>query len=390
VFFQICNSKLDNFPVNYQHKNLIVNLDHGWHTAYDEHDNVLFYKGYLDNGKIEDFILDIARQEEPFYTGNFCLLKCFDQGISIKTDRYRSFPICYLNGNITNLNLSGEQVYTDSFVMLTNNLEKIESKFALIEDVSCATLSFDSCVDKIDEILTNKLKVFFSQNTLPVHVFLSGGIDTTTLYSYIVKLNVPHKLIDYLHTDFDYFYLKNHHTLSQHWGYRQFHYWTQPCVLVSGTPGDEFTVRSPTTANMLLKYHQTSIADILEQHSNSLHFKYFEKYKNIFEAQRHLLYPNLNIVVKECLNIILNDYQHWHLGSTLSYTPLRDIGIFTTIASLAKEDLVNQIFNSIVQKALIRKNAPHLLDCLSTNKNSSNFLENLVNIYTAPLPDNSG
>jgi hypothetical protein len=77
----------------------------------------------------------------------------------------------------------------------------------------------------------------------------------------------------------------------------------------------------------------------------------------------------------------LNDYQHWHLGETICFTPLRDIEIFSTIASLNKQDLIDQIFHSTVQKELIKINAPQLLDCLSTNKNTGNFMENLTDIY---------
>jgi len=389
MFFQICNCKLDNFPVNYHHNNLVVNLDDGWQKAYDQHNNTLFYKGYLDNGKIEDNILDIANQEEPFFTGNFCLLKCFNQGVTVKTDRYRSFPIYFGNNGLTNLHNTGELLHTDSIVMLTNDLEKVESKFDLISDKNLKNLSFHDCVDRVDDIITKKLQTFFNNNTLPLHVFLSGGIDTTTLYSYVLKLEIPHVLVNYFHTDFDYFYLKNHATLTNFWGFRQMHYWTNPCILMSGAPGDEFTARSPATANMLLRYYNTGIDELLEYHKNSLHYNYFLGYINLFKSQQQLKFRTLDHVIQECLNMILNDYQHWHLGHTLFYTPLRDISVFDTIASMNKQDLVEQIFHSTVQKELIKRNAPHLLASLSTSKNTGNFMENLTKIYTQQPLDNT-
>lgn len=381
MFFQIGNKSLDNFPTNYQHNNLYVNLDHGWTQSHDEHNNVIFYKGYIDNGKIEDLVLDIAKQEEPQVTGSFCLIKCFNNGITVKTDRFRSFPLWYNNNGISNFENIGEPIHTDSFVMLDNNLKKIESKFVLFEHKVIDTkLNFEECVTRVDTILSNKILNFFKFNTQPVHVFLTGGIDTTTLYSYILKYQIPHKLINYLHTDLDYFYLKNHYTLSTFWGFRQIHYWSDPCLLVSGAPGDEFTVRSPTTANMLLRYYGTGIDVELDNFVDSLHYAYFLKYKSLFESQKNYSPGSLNNVVNECINIICNDYQHWHLGNTLCYTPLRDIEIFTAIASLNKQDLINQIFNSTVQKEIIKRNAPQLLDCLSNNKNTKNFFENLTNI----------
>lgn len=381
MFFKICDRSLGNFPFHYRHNDLYINLDHGWATTYDNHKNILFYKGYIDNGDIKDRILDIANQEEPKLTGNFCLIKCFDQGVTVKTDRYRSFPIWYVDSSITNLSNHGNSIHTDSFVMITNNFEKIESKFKLFENKKIQkNLSFHDCVEKINLILLEKLTNFFKYNKLPIHVFLSGGIDTTTLYSYILKLKIPHVLINYLHTDLDYFYLKNHHTLSNFWGFRQIHYWAKPCLLLSGAPGDEFTIRSPTTANMILRYYNTSIGEHLDNFKDSLHYEYFLRYLKLFESQNNLNFVSLEHVVDECMDIILNDYQHWHLGHTLCYTPFRDIDIFTTIASLDKENLLGQIFHSTVQKELIKKNAPHLLNCLSNSKNTDNSFENLTNI----------
>lgn len=389
MFFEICDSKRDNFPHNFQHKDLFINLDHGWNTDYDKHNNKLFYKGYLDNYCLEDFLDEIAEQEEPLFTGNFCLIKCFDQGVTFKTDRFRSFPIYYNNKSLTNLYTLGDPIHTDSFVMITNDLKKIESKFDLFPKSNYKHLSLHDCVSRVDNIITEKFTNFVKFNKLPLKVFLSGGIDTTTLYSYVLKLNIPHVLVKCFHTDLDYFYLKNHHTLSNFWGYRQIHYWTEPSLLLSGAPGDEFTVRSPTTANLMLRYHDLSIDRILENHKDSLHYRYFLNYSTLFESQKDAKFQSLNHVIDECLNIILNDYQHWHLGQTICFTPLRDIEIFKSIASLNKDDLINQIFNSIVQKELIKKNAPDLLNCLSTNKNTGNFLENLVNIYTEQPQDNN-
>ena len=168
------------------------------------------------------------------------------------------------------------------------------------------------------------------------------------------------------------------------WGYNQVHHWKDPCVILSGAPGDEFTVRSPYTVNMMLKYIETSIPKLLEkkEYKNSLHFEYFSKhsYKEIWESQQNLSYNNRKEVITKCLHLILNDYQHWHLGNTITWTPFRDIEFFITIARLPDKELKDHIMNSTVHKALITRNFPELLNCLSTNKNSGNYMENLTYI----------
>jgi len=385
MFFHIGPEKLQNFPVFYQHGDLCINLDNGWKVNHDQNNNLLLYKGYLDDHAIEDKLLEIAEQEEPVFYGNFCLLKCFDKGVSIKTDRLRSFPMCYDKKlGITNLQQLEWNIWTDSFAMLTNDLQLIESKFDLLGTVESTVLSFDYVVDEIDRILTDKVKRFAKNNTLPLRSFLSGGIDTGLLYSYLVKHDINNQLVDYSHIDFDYFYLKNHHTLSNFWGYNQIHHWREPCVLLTGAPGDEFTVRSPTTANMMLCYHGSSVSQLLfdTKYFNCLHRSYFlnPEYTELWKQQENITFDSLEHAIRECLNLVVNDYQHWHLGNTITWTPLRDMEIFKLIARLGKNDLMDQIMNSSVQKALITSNDPSLLLCLSTQKNSGNYMENLTNI----------
>jgi len=384
MFFNIGSRVLDNFPVHYQHNNLAINLDSGWKQMLDQHGNLLLYKGYIDNGILDDYVIEISDQEEPIYNGNFCVIKCFNQGVYIKTDRLRSFPIWYsATDGITNLTPLDQTVWTDSFVMLTDDLRLIESKFNAIGIIENTYLTLDQVVTQVDTILRDKIKQFAAYNTEPVNVFLSGGIDTMLLYSYIKTLNIPHNLIACAHTDFDYFYLKNHDTLAQFWGYKQFHYWDKDCVLLSGAPGDEFTVRSPATANMMMKFHGTSIPELMQQPESctKLHYLYFSKpaYSELWNNQAET-YNSLSDAIRACLNFNINDWQHWHLGRTISYTPLRDLDIFKTIARLDKHDLIDQVMDSVVQKTLLKNNSPELLSGLSTQKNSKNSMENLTGI----------
>lgn len=384
MFFNI-GKYADNFPQHYVHNNLYINLDSGWTETTDQHNNLILYKGYLDNGLLKDNVHEIAAHEEPRYFGNFCVIKCFDKGIALKTDKLRSFPIFYdKNWGITNLNQSDYTCWTDSYVMLDFNLNLVESKFQIANQGSTETLSLDQVVQQVDDHLTNKIQDFFNKNTLPVKVFLSGGIDTMLLYSYIKKLNIGHELVKCSHIDYDYFYLKNHGNLSKFWGYNQIHHWKEKCILVSGTPGDEFTVRSPTTANLILRYYNTSILDLLNNNSykDSLHYTYYnnENYKSIWDNQKEIHYNTLEDAIAESINLNLNDWQHWHLGNTLTYTPLRDIELFNCIARLEFESLCDHVMNSTVQKRIIELNAPELLTGLAYQKNSNSYMENLVDI----------
>ena len=386
MFFHISKTKQDNFPHNHQTKNFVISLDEGWAQTSDQHGNTIWYKGYLDAGKLSDNVLIIADEEEPKHSGNFCVIKVFDRGIIIRADKLRSFPLWYTaNSGITNLKVGDETIWSDSYVMLDNNLTLIHSKFDAIGPISESLLTFDEVVDQVDKILDSKVKSFIAELTVPLKVFLSGGIDTGLVFSYIQKHTDKYELILNSHVDFDYFYLKNHGYLSKLWGYNQIHHWTDQCVLASGAPGDEFTARSPTTANLLLLQHGTSIPELLNkaEFKDCLHYSYYnqQKYLNIWQEQEQNCTPTtLGNTIKTCCTYNINDWQHWHLGNTQTWTPLRDIELFKLFARLEPLALIGQVMNSTVQIELIRRNNPKILGCLSTQKNSLNYFENLTNL----------
>lgn len=385
MFFQISKTKQDNFPYNHQTANFVVSLDEGWqHIQYQNND--IWYKGYLDSGDLTEHVVEIANQEEPTYYGNFCVIKVFDSGMVIRADRLRSFPLWHNSvDGLTNLRPLGDTYWTDSYVMMNNDLTILHSKFDAIGEISDSLLSFEQVVDQVDALIDSKVKLFLANSTLPLRVFLSGGIDTGLLYSYVQKHTDNYELVLNSHIDFDYFYLKNQGNLSNLWGYNQIHHWKDACVLASGAPGDEFTARSPTTANLLLLHHGMSIPKLLveAQYKDCLHYTYYnqEKYLQNWHKQEQAYSPlSLTDTIKTCCAHNINDWQHWHLGQTLTWTPFRDIEMFKLFARLESTALMNQVMNSSVQLELIRRNNPKILDCLSKQKNSVNYMENLTNL----------
>ena len=79
---------------------------------------------------------------------------------------------------------------------------------------------------------------------------------------------------------------------------------------------------------------------------------------------------------------MVNDFQHWHLGNTLTFTPLRDIEIFKTLLRLDTDTAIKQIVNSEISFELIARNNPDLLNYLSPKKNVGNVYENLFQLMS--------
>jgi len=378
VFFCISKQQCENYTLHWQVSNIHIYTDNGWHSC--EHNNTLFiYKGYIDQGKLDQQLLTVDNTA----LGNFCIITIdkVQKTIKLITDRYRSFPIYYEPlHTVTNLIPAMYTVWTDSLVELDFDLNVIEHKVDVIGQFEESQLTYESAIDQVDNILFEKTKQFVANNDLPLKVFLSGGVDTLLVYSYLVRVGANFELVGYDHVDHDYFYRENSHLIKNFWGYNQIHHWQHPCVLASGAPGDEFMLRSPTTANLFLSRSDTSIPHLLEQYSDCLHYPYFsqKKHTKLFEAQQ---LSTQDISDWALCNIVVNDWQHWHLGNTLTWTPLRDLAIFKILLRLPLTHAINQIMNSELSQILIERNVPGATRFLSNQKNTGATLKNLNRLF---------
>jgi len=388
MFFQISKTKQNNFPHNYLTKHFVISLDEGWTQTQDDLGNDIWYKGYLDHAPLACFAVRISEEIKPTYLGNFCVIKVTDQRVVIRSDRLRSFPLWYdPTVGLTNLKNIGETLWVDCLVTLNNDLTLTRDYFDAIGELPTTKTPFETVVDQVDKILTKKVIEFLEYRDSPIRVFLSGGVDTALVFSYLKKYTNDYELVLNSHVDYDYFYLKNHGYLSALWGYTQIHHWRDQCYLISGAPGDEFTARSPVTANFLLLAQRTSIPKLLNdpKYADCLHYSYFnqKKYLDMWAEQEQeysVEHRSWDDTIKLCCDHNVNDWQHWHLGQTLTWTPLRDLEIFKLIASLPIEDLCEQVMNSVVQMALIKRNSPEVLGYISNQKNSMNYMENLTEL----------
>jgi hypothetical protein len=206
---------------------------------------------------------------------------------------------------------------------------------------------------------------------------LSGGVDSLLVYSYFRRLNAPVELIKCQHIDYDRFWLMNFATVQKnYWAYRQLHHWTDACVLTSGAPGDEFMLRSPTTIQRYARANDINILEVLES-TDCLHSEYFRRYLDVFASTEDPITDHGQLVHSIC-NTIVNDWQHWHLGRTLTYTPLRDLAITKTMLRLDKQAVSRQMFDSEFSVALINRTEPDLSRLISAKKNTGNYMSNLV------------
>lgn len=386
MFFSLEKQSNESFPHHYLLGDLVLNTDRGWHQ-WSEPEHIYVFKGYAEGSDLQALLGAIKDNQ---VLGNFCIfdLDLRDGSIKVVTNQWRGFNIFYMDQErLSNLFTDGYTIWNDSTIETTQSLDLIETKIDIIGQIDPTPLSADKALDIIDARLRTRIKNFLVNNSLPVKVFLSGGIDTMLVWSYIKNLTDDYEMVFGNIIEWDRFWCMNQHRVkSQFWAYQQINHWLDPCVLTSGAPGDEFMLRSPTTANLWLMYHGTSVPEEMGKITNALHAEYFSQHKHreLFDQQRvsdsvrRIISKSREDFHWELCNIVANDCQHWHLGETLTFTPLRDMEIFKTLIRLDLDNAIKQIANSDLSCQLIGRNDPGLLAYISDKKNTGEYLCNLA------------
>jgi hypothetical protein len=379
MFFSISKQAQENFSNFYQLGPFHISTDSGWKQLAVGPVQIL-YKGYADAGPLESLLDQVMCQSTPHFTGNFCALIVVHDTLTIQSDQYRGFPIYIDSAEINNLTVTDRTAWADSLITVHADLTVTENKFDVIGKIDTTELSFQQAQDQVHDILTRKTRQFLTYNTSPLKVFLSGGVDTMLVYSYLYAADAKFELLDHFHFDHDYFWRANSDKITQYWAYKQTHHWRDPCVLMSGAPGDEFMLRNPVTGNQYLQQAGTSINALVKPHH--MQHDYIKLEKN----QLKLTDSVEQLVTKEQLhhqlcNMMVNDWQHWHLGNTLHWTPLRDLEILKIIMRLPLDRVADQIVNSDFSTALIERNMPGGSKLISSQKNTGPVLKNLGKLF---------
>jgi len=401
MFFSISktNNNDERFAIQHSVFDFKIHLDSGWEEI-NKNETTIFFKGYCDTEKLEEVVKEFINDKTPKYTGNFCIILADKHKVVITHDINRSFPLKYYANNLlTNLPYSEnigieDHIWSDSFVEYKNSgINKTFLKNLYDIDVS-KNISLEECSDSIKNILITKIDGLnqFVDTSGTINVFLSGGIDTSMVYSLLKKYYNKDKEINIITKeffDFTKFTVMNMDTLLKHpnlWGYKSFHHWKEKTLYATGGMGDEIFMRGPTTTALWCAWNDINLIEEFEKLKYSYHKKYFLRDKNTKiinyywnnrkELQKE--YPKYSDLCRQICNMTSNDHQHWHLENTISWTPLKDTEILKTILKLPKEIILQQIIHGIVDIKIISELCPGLEKYICTHKNDNQY-NNLVN-----------
>jgi len=139
-------------------------------------------------------------------------------------------------------------------------------------------------------------------------------------------------------------------------------------------------LRNPVSGDFYLRHFETSINDTIMPWHMQYDYVQSERTQQKLNNQPALL-NNTEQLHRDLCNTMVNDWQHWHLGNTLHWTPLRDLDILKIIMRLPLLDATRQIVHSKFSQALIERNLPGGARFLSTQKNNGAVLGKLNELF---------
>ena len=307
---------------------------------------------YLDKGWIKN--------ENYYYKGissSWCKIYV-NPSIRIETNKLRDFPIYYNRNLVTNFQKLQGLVPVDGVVEVDTDI-----KVSYIENFYPRIIkeqkTFEECHDILFSALVENIGTFSANNKKKVLIPKQGGIDTLTARSIFDYLGVPYEIFDLP--------IKKP-TLSQlgselakdHWGFQQIKTHGN-CVVVTGFYGDEWILRNPYYAHVILDERGIDIRNEFDKIENGYMKKYFENYR-----KRCSNHPGMDI--ETLITQICNDFQIWHLDETYFFSPLKHMSLLTLLGA-DTQTILHQVTDAQLSKSIIKKCSPDLLDFIYPLKN---------------------
>lgn len=327
-------------------------------TGWKQNGNVL-YKGYCIDQNLNN---KVEQKDFSESTGNYVILDFSDNKCEIYHDDSRSFPMFYNDFVVTNLaDDSMTPLWFDGSVHFADdkwqyNQRKMQN--VIVFDKNHKRYKKEDIVELYCDYLVKTCSRL--PNELPIYCADSNGVDSTVVRSALDYCGIKYKLVK----DNSEFYSE------LGWGYRQLYINHTPHIQATGFCGDEMLLRNPQYAQWLLDADGINLADEFSKIDYS-YMKGFFQSKYLEKMQKNKTeFPDRVNGFEHTANVMLNDFQMWHLNNTLTFTPMRNIPIAVECLYADSDAILNQVIHAGISKDIIKKLNPSNLETLSKHKNN--------------------
>lgn len=371
MFFSVSKQLDSRFPYAKNMGSWWICTDTGWqHWSNDQ--GHFWAKGYGDTATLDV----ISDQWDQKHSGNYTVIRC-NGSVEIKTPTPRTYPLGDFDTCVSNLFDGPAQglIHGNDELRISGDWQ-----VSITDHSQDNTTVLEPAVDSMASYLVRVNSQFLKTYQPAVQLYVTGGLDTTLIRSMLDYLKYPYQLITDDHYDLDWFTRRNRDAIQDDqysqsgWGYRQIHHYTDPTWIASGAWGDEYFLRGPETVAMLSSWHGIDLVSLLEP--TDYHYSYYIKHREIFErywtkqTDLRKKFSNAQALNDYITDVWLpNDFQHWHLGQTLTWTPLKHLAIARALLTLDIDALIPQFRDGVITRQLIAHFNPARLGDLDPQKN---------------------
>lgn len=346
MFFELSSHPNKIFPCSWSIGGQVLSTDVGWQEFRSGNKRAIA-KGYTFEVPLEQ-----AAFEPPQYRGMFCSITETEQGLMVTHGLHRGFPVYKTASGIGNLEV-GLQIPPNQFYANGRYI-----KFDNLPKNLILPQNLDEALSLVDSYLEENLRGFVKHDFRKIRATVTGGLDTTLIYSYIESLAIPHEPVIDKITEFDEFFLNiQPFNRVAEWA-NQINYYRDPCVVTAGGNGDPFFLRQAwimawIDVDQKYVYSESDYADLT--------------------FPGHIEREGVLSALSSCAHI-------WHLGNTMHLNPFLDMRIPLTLMELDKDVLLEAARTGQVQRELIAKRSPWMAQLLPAKKNQNSRLNFLPEI----------
>ena len=353
MFFELSSHPNKSFPCSWKIGGRILSTDVGW-QEFQSGNKRAIAKGYTFEVPLEQ-----AAFEPPQYRGMFCSIAETEEGVMITHGLLRGFPVYKTATGISNfdvgLKIPPNKFYKNNRYVEFDNLPK---NLILPQNL-------DEALSLIDSYLEENLRGFVKHDSRKIEVTVTGGLDTTLVYSYIESLAIPHTPVIDKIREFDEFFINIQKSDRFNGWINDVNHYRDPCVVTAGGNGDLFFLRQDWVmpwidSNQRYVYSESDYADLTIPENNTQ-----------YSAPRDR---------EGILSGLLTCSHIWHIGNTIYLNPLLDMRIPMTLMELDKDVLYEAARTGQVQRELIAKRSPWMAQLLPAKKNQNSRLNFLPEI----------
>jgi len=296
-----------------------------------------------------------------------CEIIFTDDDWQIITSGIRRFPLWRSadGDTVSNIQVTDTMIHNPHTVSHRNNELQItfrEPPSNLLPSVDRVILRHDLEEQMCDNLVRQAETL--AEQSIPIIAPNSNGVDCALVRATLDYCGITYKSDKISDTTLTKKHLSKHHCF---WGYGQMLDEGQPHIQATGYFGDAYISRDPVYVSLYLKKWNINLTEEFDKAGQSY-------MRNTFDRQHRDNLAKLDYPVDpdaSLIDMLINDFQVWHIDECLTWTPFVDIEFMRLCLSMDPDTVIDQCVNAGLSKSLIKRLSPARLEEVQQNHNGS-------------------